>query len=555
MQAVEKTKNINSLSLVIALLSLVGGGFFEYSSALCSVVLGVLLIVKIARQGNVKININISSIGVFALVFFYGICAFWAVDSGMAIIGFIKFLPLILFSLILMQGGGVKLSFLPYFAAGITAVSAVLAQIPQLEAQFLVAGRLSGLFQYPNTFALFLLVAELILINNFKNKWFNYITLALLIFGIFYSGSRTGFILAAVFNIMTIKSLKNRILKWSILGGIILLIFGVAIYGVATNGFSTFARFLTISFTESTFLGRILYFKDALPLIANHPLGLGYMGYYYLQPTIQTGVYNVMYIHNDFLQLLLDIGWLPTVLFTAALLKSLCSKRLPRVNKWIIAAIALHSCFDFNLQFISVWLILLSVMDWDGGKEFVVTKGKAAVCVFSALSALISLYFGIAMLFTAVGKYSAANKMLPFYTYNQMCELSITEDAACAENIADSILSRNEYAVLAYNIKALCAYGEGDFGQVIKYKNFIFDLAPLKYEEYSEYCGMLINGINLYQQIGDQNSIITCEKELLYTRDLLKENAKKVSRLGSMIDDKFKSELPQEYESYIEAIE
>ena len=78
-----------------------------------------------------------------------------------------------------------------------------------------------------------------------------------------------------------------------------------------------------LSLNESTFIGRIIYFKYGLRLIAKNPFGLGYLGFYYTEQFNQTAVYSVRYIHNELLQLLLDIGWLPAAFFAAALIAAL----------------------------------------------------------------------------------------------------------------------------------------------------------------------------------------------------------------------------------------
>ena len=64
---------------------------------------------------------------------------------------------------------------------------------------FLVSERLSGFFQYPNTFALFLLISELLLLKKINLKIIDYITLAVLIGGLLYTGSRTVFLLFILF--------------------------------------------------------------------------------------------------------------------------------------------------------------------------------------------------------------------------------------------------------------------------------------------------------------------------------------------------------------------
>ena len=79
------------------------------------------------------------------------------------------------------------------------------------------------------------------------------------------------------------------------------------ILAVAAGSAGILERFTNISFGASTFLGRILYVQDALPLILKHPFGLGYYGYYFIQQSVQTGVYTVVNAHNELIQILLDV--------------------------------------------------------------------------------------------------------------------------------------------------------------------------------------------------------------------------------------------------------
>ena len=66
-----------------------------------------------------------------------------------------------------------------------------------------------------------------------------------------------------------------------------------------TGNQDTIGRFLTISLESSTLMGRLLYYRDVLPVILKHPFGLGYMGYYYAQGGFQTGVYATKFVHNE----------------------------------------------------------------------------------------------------------------------------------------------------------------------------------------------------------------------------------------------------------------
>ena len=82
-----------------------------------------------------------------------------------------------------------------------TAISIGLMYIPTLDTYFAVSGRLSGFVQYPNAFAIILLVSELLLITKDRLRIWDYVCITLLLFGILYTGSRTVFLLAGASNV------------------------------------------------------------------------------------------------------------------------------------------------------------------------------------------------------------------------------------------------------------------------------------------------------------------------------------------------------------------
>lgn len=551
-----KQKGFAEIILIVSLLLL--GLFYEVYSCAASVAMLVWLLIKLIKKSEIKVYLNLTSISICIIVFSYLISSIWAIDSGMALIGFIKFLPILLFILIIMQkkNNDDILQMLPIVGVVITIISSIGMQFSSTEAFFSVDGRLAGFFQYPNTFALFLLIAELIILSKEKHSAFDYISFAVLIFGILYTGSRTVFILFALSNIILFFSIKNKKFKLFTLAVAAAAIIIAVTYVLLSGNTNAFTRFLTISITDSsTFIGRLLYFQDALPVLLKHPFGLGYMGYYYIQQSIQTGVYSVLYIHNDFLQLLLDIGWIPCGLFIAAIIKSVFSKNIAFYKKVMLCTIALHSCMDFNLQFIAVFFVMILFMDYNAGKEISVKKGKIALSITAAALIAVCIYFGTALAFYQLGKNDASHNMYSFNTQNEIVRLADEEDIKEANKIADTILKQNKYVTLAYSAKARYFYNKGDFQKVISYKNQIFENAPFAYEEYEEYCYMLINGISLYHQAGDYYSESVCIEELINTKQKLDSASEKLSKLGSKIQDQPETELPQEIEEYISMLE
>lgn len=534
---------------------LFAGTFHEYVACVLAATMLIWLVIKIIKEKSLPIYLNLTSLSIGCLVLFYALSVFWAVDRGMAFIGFLKFLPLPLYLLVLMQqkAEGI-MAKLPYIAAGMAILSVVGMQIPVLESFFSVSGRLAGFFQYPNTFALFLLVAELVIVAKEKHRGVDIAVMVVLLAALLYTGSRTVFVLTLLSNAVLLFTGGHRKVKIGVFVGVVLAVIGMAAYLMASGKMGVFSRFLTISVTESTFVGRLLYFQDALPLILRHPFGLGYMGYYYMQQAMQTGVYSVMFIHNDFLQMLLDVGWVPFALFAAAVLKSVFGGKKPLYKRVILCVIAMHSCFDFNLQFIAMFFLLLLFMDHRTGREYSLTK-RGTFAVLGAGLTAVCLYGCVGLALSRFGKYKTAQMMYPWNTQNEIQLLVTEENISVANDLADDILGRNEYVTLAYSVKARHAYAQGDFAGLIAQKRKIFDKAPFAYEEYEEYAYMLINGIAIYSREGDSDSARICEEELITVGNYVHSVQDRLSQLGTMIDDQPTTRLPEDVEKYIARLE
>lgn len=549
---------IKSEEIILFVTLILSGGFNEFISCVISVVTSVFLIIKIVKTHLFCININVVSISVFAIGGGYFLSTFYAVDSGMAFIGFLKFLPIILYMILMMQNSCNRrytIKILPYFALTLGIISFICMFIPVVRNYFVVAERFAGFFQYPNTFAMFLLVGELVALHKDKVRIADIVIAVLLFVLILYTGSRTVFVLALISNIVMLflkKSMKVKIILIAIVLAFFALMF--LLYPLLKDN-EFFGRFFALSINESTFAGRLLYFYDALPVILKNPFGLGYMGYYYIQQSIQTGVYSVRYIHNDFLQLMLDVGWLPSVLFIVGIIKSIFGKANTMPQKIILVTIVLHSLFDFDLQFTAMFFILLLFMDFDSDKR-VALKVSRGVAVFgSAFLGVLSLYFAVALSLSYFNNYKVSDAMYPFNTQNKVSVMVAQDSIEEQSKIADSIIEQNEYVQIAYSANARYAYSKGDFESLISNKNKIFQIAPFSYEEYEEYCYMLIQGIYMYEQIGDENSADYCRQELINTKQCLAGLEDRLSDLGRMIDDQPKTDLPDDIMKYISSLE
>jgi len=499
-----------------------------------------------------KLHTDLFSIAMAVLCLFYGLTCFWAIDSGMAFIGFLKFMPIFLYMLILWQEekGSEILDILPYIAAGLVVISATGAQIPFLKAFFVVAGRFAGFFQYPNTFALFLLLCELLILQRGRLKLVDYAVVGVLIGGLLYTGSRTVFILFIISNIAMIFVIASKKMRITLLAFMAFSIVAVLLVMYLFQDNAIINRYLNMDFGASTFIGRILYFVDALPLLLKYPFGMGYMGYYYIQNSIQTGVYNVTYVHNDFLQVFLDIGWIPGILFLGGIVSFFFKKTVSIPRKIVVGTFCLHTLFDFNLQFVAMFLLLITLMTADGDKVKSI-KAEKWMKVVTAIIFVLNLYMASALLFAHYEQTKIANALYPYNTRNTLHMMEAETDLQEADRIADRIIKQNQTYFAPYSIKAKYAYSIGDFVEVIKNKNEVFLRYPFKYTEYKEYCVMLINGVALYGQQGDESSVNICNREILGAYEKLEENKTRLSELGRRIDEQPTLEFSDSVLTYI----
>lgn len=549
---------LNEIQIVAAVLPFFIGGFHEFVSCLLSITLLILLGIKCRKKQRLMIKKNDTLLFTIVFVFFYLVSIIWAIDKGVAVLGFIKFLPIFLYLIFLFQNTEntdiISNKLIAYIGAVMTILSFSLHFISKFENFFTVAGRLAGFFQYPNTFALFLLIGLIIIFTQENIRALDYLMVIVLLFGIFESGSRTTFVLTFILAVFLLIKAKNKKLKT-----IVFVIFGVSvatavIYSLVTDNFYSVGRFLTTSFKESTFIGRLLYYKDALPVILKHPFGLGYMGYYYLQGSFQTGVYSVMYIHNDFLQILLDIGWIPAILFFVVIFESLFSKNVTLRKKAILLTICTHCLLDFDLQFIPIFIILITCLDYERGKEAEIKLSSLNQSIITGALSIVCVFFGTCTFLMYLNKHELAVQIYPFYTSAQIELMNETEDFDFANKKAESVLKMNKYVYSAYTLKAADYLSAGDINNFIIFENKALDCNKYNIDEYERYGRLLISIIETYNKTESRGVINNCEEELVNIQNRLDSVEKTTSILAWNIKDKPNLKLSSELEKYIENI-
>ena len=150
-----KRCEIFPLKFLLIMTAVLFGGFYEFVSCIVSAVLGVYLLYILYKKKKLRLYWNGPLILSAVTAAGYAVSVITAVDRGMALIGVIKFLPLVLFALAYMQLSEEErdelLFTVPLSGALIMGMSFLLCWIPAVREHLFMAGRLGGTFQYSNT--------------------------------------------------------------------------------------------------------------------------------------------------------------------------------------------------------------------------------------------------------------------------------------------------------------------------------------------------------------------------------------------------------------------
>ena len=119
--------------LMLVLLSV--GGFHEYVSCAASAAMCLYLGWHLIKTKKLYIQKSLLALAVTVLCAAYGLTVFWALDRGMAWIGFLKFLPVLLYLVCLWQREETDTvpEALPHFAGVLVILGLIFMQVQVLR--------------------------------------------------------------------------------------------------------------------------------------------------------------------------------------------------------------------------------------------------------------------------------------------------------------------------------------------------------------------------------------------------------------------------------------
>ena len=534
---------------------LMSAGFYTFTAVPLSVFLIGCLLLVVVKQGF-RLYRNISLIAVAALFGGYAVSWFWAVDRGMSLYGVVRFFPVVLYMLLLMQMEAEEANcifqIVPWTGAIMTITSFGLQHVPGISQYIIVDGRLAGFFQYANTYALFLLIGLVVLISEERQSKWKPLLAAVLVLGVFASGSRTSFLLMLGLGVFYCIW-KRDWRKIATTAGVASVGFGLSVL-ISKLGTADADRFLTTTSETGTFLVRLLYYKDALPVILKHPGGLGYLGYYLLQSSFQTGVYSVRFIHNELLQLFLDVGWIPTGLFCVALVLSFLNKETEMRNRLILFLVCAHAMIDFDLQFLAIWFLIIPAMDLWSGEMILLKKSRMPLLVASTLIAVWCGWLGVADCLFTFHNIETCLQVMPNHTLALIDTLSDLNDVVELEQRADQIIGLNPSVSVAHSAKGNAAYGKGDVLLMMQEKEEAIRLAPFYLDGYLDYIDKLEKVLVRYEETGDFASAEICRGKLMEVQESLEQTKSSASPIAWKIQHKPELDLPDDYQKRVDVL-
>ncbi|GMQ56021.1 hypothetical protein AN1V17_04130 [Vallitalea sediminicola] len=473
------------------------GAYFYHVAYLAGAILLGILMYYIRTNRTLRFEQSLNHYCILIGISLYFISIFYAVDKGMAYMGFLKVLVIYLFYLVIMQTNMNKKIFTDAISGcGImmSAISLSAFFIPYLKEGLIQKGRLGSFFQYPNTFALFILVCIILVINREKLDIYHLISIVIMWAALLLSFSRSMYIIAlgAVVIIIVYDRKKIKYLIPAVLLGAGLW------YIIMTFGdFShMFDRIEETSTKTSEWLTRLLYYKDSLEIMKDHPFGTGHLGYYYIQRLYQTGAtYYVKYIHSNVLQIVMDIGIGGFVLVGIYFVSNTLSKRLSIYDKLILLIIFGHGAIDFDWQFLVIIFLILTIVFVDETKIKELNIKRVGILIITAFCLIIYIYMALSSYLAYIGEYEESLRLYPYDTEAKINLANEYKDVKQKEayELAEEIISQNSFAIDGYIIKRDIDYRNRNLEEAYISAEKIVDLNPLSINHLEKYSNILLD--------------------------------------------------------------
>lgn len=543
------------VSLVIAVAFLSGGCFSLWSASLTASIVFAFLAIAPRRGRKLVLPYSLPALVIFGVVASYGASVFYAVDSSMALLGFVKMTAVAGFAVLSSQpenelGKNDVWNLVPLLGGCSVAVclGGVLLSFFTGKSYFFQNDRLGGFFGYANTFALWLLIGIVAL--AFRDKWQrrHYAFFALSVCGIFLAISRS----LAVISLFTLVLLfllrpaARRLVATMTFAGLALGAIVFLVRGMQGD----YDRLLQTPDQAGEWLSRMVYYQDGIHLVASHPAGLGYLGYWYSQPAWQTAFYDTRFVHCSVLQYAIDIGVIPALALAGLGAALLISRKTPLMEKIVLALVCGHSLIDIDLEYLLLLFVICLCLPL---RSSLVWETRTVVpSIVAVLLALTHCYFGAAAFSADKGHPDLALALYPRNTEvleSQMMRVPALEEAV---PYARALIEQNDYAFLAMDTLARESFSQGDIRKAAELKLDSLSINRLLASDYLELLSICAAGYDAAMRDDNFEDAEYYRQLIVSIPGMMEQAGQSLNKNAYRLKHKPELELPIQALEYIE---
>ena len=247
---------------------------------------------------------------------------------------------------------------------------------------------------------------------------------------------------------------------------------------------------------------------------------------------------------------------IPMLTFFFMIIKNIFfSKNTEFKQKQILLMIALHILFDFDLQFLSIFLILIICLDWNSEKK-IKNDFSAPIAQITIMLVIIAVYvyFAICTFANYIGNNKFSLELYEKNTFAKIDSMKSEENIEKQNEIADEILKQNKMCYQAYNVKASYYFTKRDFEKMIENKKKAIEIDKYQITEYEEYIVLLSKAIEYSLKKDNLADANTYMQLVLEVPKRLEEIQESFNSLAFKIKDKPNLKLNENIENYIKII-
>ena len=207
---------------------------------------------------------------------------------------------------------------------------------------------------------------------------------------------------------------------------------------------------------------------------------------------------------------------------------------------------------DFDLQFLSLWGVLLCLMELGRGRA--VPVGRPMV-LLAGIFAAAGLWLGAADTLYVLGYPEQCLILTPFHTQALTAEMRAEDDIALKEACADRVLTLNPYSAEAWAVKAEAAQAQGNLAAMMACSEKVLENKPYNRKGYEEYFDRLWTNYEKFRRAGDRKRQVTYREALLELPKKLEEVKRRSDSLAFRIQHKPELRLGAAYQAKLRALE